>query len=38
MTFGTLPSKIGTAPRTAQAAMRHIDIKLAMGDYTAPHE
>src|SRR5262249_35997282 len=27
-TFGTLMSKAGVAPRTAQAAMRHSDIKL----------
>ncbi len=33
-TFGTLLSKTGTAPRTAQAAMRHSDIKLTMGVYT----
>ena len=26
----------GTAPRTAQAAMRHSDIKLTMGTYTDP--
>jgi integrase len=35
-TFGTLLSKTGTAPRTAQAAMRHSDIKLTMGTYTDP--
>jgi hypothetical protein len=35
-TFGTLLSKTGTAPRTAQAAMRHSDIKLTMGVYTDP--
>jgi integrase len=29
-TFGTLLSKTGTAPRTAQAAMRHSDLKLTM--------
>jgi integrase len=36
MTFGTLLSKGGVAPRTAQAAMRHSDIKLTMGVYTDP--
>jgi integrase len=35
-TFGTLLSKTGTSPRTAQAAMRHSDIKLTMGVYTDP--
>jgi integrase len=35
-TFGTFLSKTGTAPRTAQAAMRHSDIKLTMGVYTDP--
>jgi hypothetical protein len=35
-TFGTLLSTTGTAPRTAQAAMRHSDIKLTMGVYTDP--
>src|SRR5205823_5635850 len=35
-TFGTLLSKTGTAPRTAQAAMRHGDIKLTMGVYPDP--
>src|SRR5262249_17379694 len=35
-TFGTLLSKTGTAPRTAQQAMRHSDIKLTMGVYTDP--
>ena len=35
-TFGTLLSKTGTQPRTAQAAMRHSDIKLTMGVYTDP--
>ncbi len=35
-TFGTLLSKGGVAPRTAQAAMRHADIKLTMGVYTDP--
>jgi integrase len=29
-TFGTLMSKGGVAPRTAQAAMRHSDIRLTM--------
>ena len=35
-TFGTLLSATGTSPRTAQAAMRHSDIKLTMGVYTDP--
>ena len=35
-TFGTLLSKGGVAPRTAQSAMRHADIKLTMGVYTDP--
>ena len=35
-TFGTLLSKGGVAPRTAQAAMRHSDISLTMGVYTDP--
>jgi integrase len=35
-TFGTLLSKGGIAPRTAQAAMRHGDIKLTMNVYTDP--
>jgi len=35
-TFGTHLSKGGVAPRTAQAAMRHSDIKLTMGVYTHP--
>ena len=35
-TFGTMLSTSGTAPRTAQAAMRHSDIKLTMGTYTDP--
>jgi integrase len=35
-TFGTLLSKGGVAPRTAQAAMRHSDIKLTMQVYTDP--
>ncbi len=35
-TFGTLLSAGGVAPRTAQAAMRHSDIKLTMNVYTDP--
>jgi integrase len=35
-TFGTLLSRGGVAPRTAQAAMRHSDIKLTMNVYTDP--
>ena len=35
-TFGTLLSKSGVSPRTAQQAMRHSDIKLTMGVYTDP--
>jgi hypothetical protein len=35
-TFGTLLSKGEVAPRTAQAAMRHSDIRLTMGVYTDP--
>ena len=35
-TFGTMLSRAGVAPRTAQAAMRHSDIKLTMGTYTDP--
>jgi integrase len=35
-TFGTLLSKGGVSPRTAQAAMRHQDIKLTMNVYTDP--
>jgi integrase len=35
-TFGTLLSKGGVAPRTAQAAMPHSDIKLTMNVYTDP--
>ena len=35
-TFGTLMSRGGVAPRTAQAAMRHSDIRLTMGVYTDP--
>lgn len=34
--FGTHLSKGGVAPRTAQAAMRHSDIRLTMGTYTDP--
>lgn len=34
--FGTLLSKGGIAPRTAQAAMRHSDIELTMSVYTDP--
>ena len=37
-TFGTLLSTTGTAPRTAQAAMRHSDIRLTMGTYTDPRQ
>ena len=35
-TFGTLLSKGGVAPRTAQAAMRHSDLKMTMQVYTDP--
>ncbi len=35
-TFDTLLSRTGTALRTAQAAMRHSDIRLTMGVYTDP--
>ncbi len=35
-TFGTLLSKGGVAPRTAQAAMRHSSIDLTMNCYTDP--
>ena len=35
-TFGTLLSKGGVAPRTAQAAMRHSDIRMTMETYTDP--
>jgi integrase len=35
-TFGTLLSRGGVAPRTAQAAMRHSDIDLTMNVYTDP--
>ncbi len=35
-TFGTLLSKGGVAPRTAQEAMRHSDIRLTMQTYTDP--
>ncbi len=34
--FGTLLSKGGVAPRTAQAAMRHSTINLTMNTYTDP--
>ena len=34
--FGTLLSKGGVAPRTAQAAMRHSKLELTMGVYTDP--
>ena len=34
--FSTLLSKGGVAPRTAQAALRHSDIKLTMETYTDP--
>ncbi len=35
-TFGTLLSKGGVSPRTAQAAMRHSTIALTMNTYTDP--
>src|SRR5262245_29409434 len=35
-TFGTLMSKGGIAPRTAQAAMRHSKLDLTMNVYTDP--
>jgi len=35
-TFGTLLSKFGVTPRTAQAAMRHSTIDLTMNTYTDP--
>src|SRR5262245_51737813 len=35
-TFGTLMSKGGVAPRTAQAAMWHSKIDLTMSGYTDP--
>ena len=35
-TFGTLLSKGGVAPRTAQQAMRHSNIRLTMKTYTDP--
>ncbi len=35
-TFGTLLSKGGVSPRTAQAAMRHSKIDLTMNIYTDP--
>ena len=34
--FGTLLSKGGVSPRTAQAAMRHSTIDLTMNTYTDP--
>ncbi len=36
-TFGTLLSKGGVSPRTAQAAMRHSSIDLTMNVYTDPN-
>ena len=36
MTFGTLMSKGGVAPRTAQAAMRHASLDMTMQVYTDP--
>src|ERR1039457_2286371 len=33
-TFGTLLSKGGVAPRTAQAAMRHASLEMTMKVYT----
>jgi hypothetical protein len=35
-TFGTMLSRGGVAPRTAQAAMRHSKIELTMNVYTDP--
>ena len=35
-TFGTMLSRHGVAPRTAQAAMRHSDIKLTMNTCADP--
>ena len=35
-TFGSLMSRGGVAPRTAQAAMRHSKIELTMNVYTDP--
>ncbi len=35
-TFGTLLSKGGVSPRTAQAAMRHSKLELTMSVYTDP--
>jgi hypothetical protein len=35
-TFGTLLSKAGVSPRTAQAAMRHSTVDLTMNVYTDP--
>ncbi|MBN2291221.1 MAG: site-specific integrase [Pirellulales bacterium] len=34
--FGTLLSRAGVAPRTAQAAMRHSSLDLTMNTYTDP--
>ena len=34
--FGTLLSRAGVAPRTAQAAMRHASLDLTMNTYTDP--
>ena len=33
-TLATMLSTTGTAPRTAQAAMRHANLQLTMGTYT----
>jgi hypothetical protein len=35
-TFGTVPSKAGVSPRTAQSAMPHSRIDLTMNVYTDP--
>ena len=35
-TFGTMLSRHGVSPRTAQQAMRHSDISLTMNTYTDP--
>src|SRR5262249_30988575 len=35
-TLATLMNKAGVVPRTAQAAMRHSDIRLTMETYTDP--
>ena len=37
-TFGTMLSKSGVSPRTAQAAMRHSKIDLTMNVYTDPKQ